>query len=202
METGGKQLVNKATFARMINVDRSYLSKADVEARLEPAITRNGKKVLIDAEMAKAILKRETDTSKVRKAAQPEIETPDADAQAGEDDDGLELSPEDATSLDKHRRRNIHLKNEDLALRIAAQKSETLSRQGAYAAAAQAGQLIRENIYALIPGLAERAASMTDAREIRTMMDGAFRACLESVVNEFNRRIHPAGTGEGEPRAH
>lgn len=201
MENGGKQLVNKATFARMIDVDRSYLSKAEVEKRLEPAITRDGKKVLIDVEMAKAILKRETDTSKQRKpqpaAAALPLDDGAADAEGEDDLDGLPKG-----TLDEHRRRNVQLKNEDLALRIAEQKAQTLPRQGVVAAAAQAGQAIRENIYALIPGLAERFATMTDAREIRTVMDGAFRTCLESVVNEFNRRIQPAGAGEGQPRAH
>jgi hypothetical protein len=188
-------LGNKTQYAAHRGCKKPYLSKPAVSARLQAAmeIDPADGKLKINFEKADAILARETDTAKVRKPSTP------AGVQASAGDEDPELTP---GSMDAARRENIRLKNEDLALKLAEQKGQTLPRAGVVGAAAQAGQSIRENIYALIPGLAERFATMTDAREIRIVMDGALRGCLESVVNDFNRRILPAGAGEGQPVAH
>jgi hypothetical protein len=185
---------NKTQYAAHRGCKKPYLSKPAVSERLRAAmeIDPADGKLKINFEKADAILARVTDTAMVRKPAAPGPSQAFAD---GNND-------LDHESMDAARRENIRLKNEDLALKLAEQKGLTLPRAGVIGAAAQAGQSIRENIYALIPGLAERFATMTDAREIRIVMDGALRGCLESVVNDFNRRIQPAGAGEGQPVAH
>ena len=193
MEKDGQQLVSKAQYAKLRGWDRSYLSKKDVKARLAPAMEKDKRgKDCVNVAKADEIFKRETDTSKVRKEMPAEVAADDVD------EDFPDLPP----TMDAARRENIRLKNEDLALKLAAQKGQTLERAGVIGAAGVAGQAIRENIYSLIPGLAERFATMTDAREIRTAMDAALRSCLESVWNEFMRKIEPANGGEGQPTAH
>jgi hypothetical protein len=186
---------NKTQYAAHRGCKKPYLSKPAVRERLRGAmeIDPADGKVKINFEKADAILARVTDTAMVRKPSAP------GPSQVLADGKDAELDPE---SMDAARRENLRLKNEDLGLKLAEQKGLTLPRAGVVSAAAQAGQSIRENIYALIPGLAERFATMTDAREIRTAMDGALRVCLESVVNDFMRRVQPAGTGEGQPVAH
>jgi len=197
MENEAKQAgkrVTKAEYARIRGWNRSYLSLKKTKERLAPAMVADGKGgELVDVEKANEIFRVETDTAQVRKPSAP---APSRDSSAGEDP---ALDPE---SLDARRRENLRLKNEELELSLAAQKGQTLPRAGVLSAAAQAGQNIRENLFALVPGLAERFATMTDAREIRTVMDGALRGCLDSVSNDFMRRIQPAGAGEGQPVAH
>jgi hypothetical protein len=197
MENGPKQaakLVTKAEYARIRGWNRSYLSLKETKARIAPAMVPDGKGgELVDVAKANEIFKIETDTAKVRKPSAP---APSCDSAPGEDPD------QDPESMDARRRENLRLKNEELELKLAEQKGLTLPRAGVLSAAAQAGQTIRENFFALVPGLAERFATMNDAREIRTVLDGALRGCLDSVSNDFMRRIQPAGAGEGQPVAH
>jgi hypothetical protein len=188
-------LGNKTQYAAHRGCKKPYLSKAAVKERLKAAmeIDPSDGKLKINFERADAILARVTDTAQVRKPS-TSATFPDS---AGIEDP--ELPP---GSMDAARRENIRLKNEDLGLKLAEQKGQTLPRAGVLGAATVAGQTIRENIYSLIPGLAERFATMTDAREIRVVMDGAFRVCLESVVNDFMRRIQPQSAGEGQRNPH
>jgi hypothetical protein len=187
-------LGNKTQYAAHRGCSKPYLSKGDVARRLEAAMELDpvDGKLKINFEKADQILALATDTAKVRKPPPPAA----LQDFTGEDP---ALPP---GSMDAARRENLRLKNEELALSLAEQKGQTLPRAGVVGAATAAGQTIRENIYSLIPGLAERFATMTDAREIRVAMDAAFRGCLESVVNDFMRKLDATGAGNGGAAPH
>lgn len=163
-------------------VTKAYLSKKDVKEMLAPAMetdTDDGKEK-INFEKADLIFQANRDP------AQPDRSGPkDTERPQGESFGDV-----------KTNREKIKLEHDTMDL--LKRKGETLVRREVIDACAAAGQKIQEQIKSSSLRLAEKFATMTDVREIKSMMDEEFRKILEAVSDDLERKF----TNKGDETGH
>lgn len=150
--------------------------------RLRPAIVEVDGKEKIDSEKADEILKMNRDTARYR----------------GPGDSNSGDATPSPGSMDDIRRQQALAKLAEQQLDLAQRKGETLPRAATMATVAAAATSIREHLQARNRRLAEQAATMTDAREIKAMLDKDDRAMLEMISHDFMQRISPGSEGDHE----
>jgi hypothetical protein len=158
---------------------KQFLAKPAIVERLRPAMVADAEgRMLVDSDKADAIFAETRDPSKYL-----------GRATAGEPKARL-TRPDGYEAM---RTRREQLKVQEAELDLAERKRQTIARSGVVAAGATAGQLIRGHLQARNRRIAELAATMTDAREIKQMLDADDRVMLETVSDDFMRRIQGAG---------
>ena len=153
---------------------KAYLSKGAMKARLEPAMRADTDGVLkIDSDMADQILRETKDPSRSMSHMKP---TPGT------------ASPKTGTfEAVRTDRERAKLENEQLDL--AERKGETMSRVEVVRAVMAAGQIIKDQLKNNSRRLAEKFSTMTDVREIRSVMEQENSALLTQISNDFLRRL-------------
>lgn len=93
------------------------------------------------------------------------------------------------------KRRQALVKLEQEMMDLAERKDQTLPRAETMAAVSAAFLAIREKLQARNRSLSEQSSTMTDVREINAMLDASDRMLLETVSDEFMRRVSKGGDG-------
>jgi hypothetical protein len=172
-------LMTKSDYAKHRGCTKAYLSKPAIVDRLKLAMVADAQgRMLVDSEKADAIFAEARDPSKYLGRQMPA-------------DSGRRLVKADGYEATRTRREQ--LKVQEAELDLAERKRQTVARSGVVSAGAAAGQLIRGHLQARNRRLAELAATMTDARAIKQMLDDDDRTMLETVSDDFVRRIQGAG---------
>jgi len=166
--------MTKKAYAAHRGCKPTYISKRDVAERLESAMVLQDGKWLIDSDKADEILSNTRD--------------PAADL-VGTGDDTKKTSgkyTEVRTSISE-----VRLEGEKLDL--AERKNQTLPRGKTYQAAVSIGQNIRELLQGRNRRLADTLATMKDSKEILVLLEKEDRKLLETISNDFLRKLQAAG---------
>lgn len=163
-------------------VSKGYLSKPSVRELLQPAIVIDDKgKEKIDTDKADQIFVANRHSALI----------PIASAEApGSDDPQRQSATSELTGL-KSQRERIKLRNDELELEE--RLGNTLNRTEVQDTCAAAGQKIQELFRSQIPRMAEKFATMTDVRQIRTTMEQEFNQAMEIISNDLARKFGTAG---------
>jgi hypothetical protein len=177
-QDNGKHLITRAAYARLKKWNRSYLSKKFVKEKMAAAIEQcpNTGRELVNVEKADIIFKNDINPAKVRKSAN-----------ADQDESASEGYASTRTAREK-----IKLENEQIALLKI--KGETLSKKAVMDACALAGQKLQEHLKAGSRRMSEKFATISDARQIKALMDEEFRKMLEHISDELMQKFTKGNT--------
>lgn len=186
------KLGTKQQYAAHRGCTKAYLSKPEIVERLRPAMVSDpaSGRLLVDFEKADALFVQHRDPSRFlgRTAALGPRPTRDADGKPN------------TFETTKHDRELLKLEQDQMNLLD--RKSQTLSRKDTEAACAAAGQLLRDSLQSRNQRLADKAATMKDAREIKIMLDAADRSMIETVNDALVRRLFPNEPGKVAATTH
>lgn len=191
-------LLTKTEYALHRGVSKAYISKKNIRALLAPATEKDTEgREKINVEKADAILDQNTDGQRNKRSK------PKGGRQAGGDGDKAAASPApEENSYEATRRRHEEIKLENSQIDLEQKKGSLIFRDEVERACAAAGQLIREHLTARNRHIADKAATMTDARAIKAMLDEADRLMLETVSNDIVRKLFPQSATGGETTQH
>ena len=183
--------MTKKDYAARRGCSPAYLSKKETAARLAPAMVRGENGAwMIDSDIADKIFKDTADPArKIGKAGGAKTAA------------GGSAAPE-AGTYENVRTESALVKLEHERLDLAARKGQTVPRHSVYEAAAGAGQAIREYLRGRNQRIAEQASTMTDARQIRAMLEESDRVMLQMISDDFMRRIPAAEAGGAQATTH
>lgn len=175
-------LLTKTEYAVHRGVNKAYISKKNIKALLEPAMETDPAdgKIKVNVEKADKILNENTDTKRQQKPL-----TPPAAEESSEDN-----------SYEATRRKHEQIKLESAQLDLEQKKGNLLFKDDVERAISAAGQQIREHLTLRNRAIADKAASMTDAKAIKSMLADDDRRMLETVSNDIIRKLYPEGGGE------
>ena len=179
-------LMTKAQYAEKRGVTKAYLSKPQIVELLAPAMVKdpeNPAKMKIDPAIADELFNSHSDPARASKRKK---------AKANDDDKSSSDTRSFAST--KNDRELIKLAQDRLAL--AEKLGQTLSRHEVESAFAGAGQFIREQLKARNHQIADKAATMTDARAIKAMLDESDRLILQTISDELIRKHIISGQGQ------
>lgn len=179
--------ISKTEYAARIGVTKAYLSKRSVKDRLAPAMVLVDGKLMIDADLADAIFAKTRDPSRYLGKKKPDRapQRPSAPSSAVEPD--ADLAPGESFEKTKQQRESVKLEQD--RLNLAARKGQTLPKQDVERACLAAAQAIRHHLRARNRHIAEKAATMDEAREIKVMLDEDDRGMFEFLSHEFARKL-------------
>jgi hypothetical protein len=169
-------------------VSKAYLSKAGVKEMLEGALVQdpnNSNKKLLDFDKADELFAKNADAARAEVVAKRNA--------AGNGKSNPEDEDTGEATYTQIRNNKELAKLEQVRLDLLERKAETISRQSVLDATAAAGQKIQEHLRACSRRLSEKVATMTDAREIKTVIDEEIRRTLETVSDDLERKLNPQG---------
>lgn len=185
-------LVTKSEYALHRNVSPAYISKKNIKALLAPAIEADPKtgREMINLEKADQLLDQNTDSQRNKHNKPQNPETGGG---------GNKAAPSNgADSYETIRRTHEEAKLQHTLLDLEQKKGNLLFRDEVERACAAAGQMIREHLSSRNRHIADKAATMTDARAIKALLDEADRMMLETVSNDILRKLFPHALSGGE----
>lgn len=188
-------LVNKQQYAVHRGCTKAYLSKKSVKELLAKAMEVDPAdgKLKVNLEKADELFAANRDESKYIGRKKPEKKKP------APEEPGQNPEPEEG-SYHNSRAQLEQVKLENAKIELLHRKGELLYRREVIDAAAAAAHKIQEQMRALSRRLAEKVATMTDQREIKTLIEDEFRMMLELSANEFERKIgKPGGQTSAAP---
>lgn len=181
--------MTKKDYAAKKGWSKAYLSKKDIKDRIAPAMTVDEEgRSRIDSDVADRIFASTADPARshLRKDA----------AIAGEEQikQDVPLSGYQASKADL-----AAIKAEDARLDLLERKARTLDKQQVVEAVTASGIIIQEQMAAAGRRIAEKAATMTDARAIKSMYDEELRSAFLAAHHDFARRIPLTGGHSPKP---
>ncbi len=186
-------LGTKAEYARQNKVSKANFSKPHIKKLLESAMEpdpNNPKRQLLNFEKADKILEKNQDPSK--RLNNPAAAKKDQASQKN----GSEETQKSEGYADV-RTRHEQIKVQEAELNLLERKGQTLMREEVIRATASAGQVLRERLQTSSRTIAEKAATMTSAQEIKSMLDDEYRSMLQMVSDDLMRKLFPAGMEPG-----
>lgn len=172
-------LLTKAKYAALKGWNKSYLSQQSVVEKLTGALVpdpKNPKKTLVNVEKADEIFRVTNDPSKSRKENSAKTS-----ANAGDDAEDKNYSAA------KHDLTRINIEKGQIEL--AKLKGQLLNRQEVLDAFAKYGQSVRDQVLSMARPLSEVAATMSDAREIKSEFEKQAKIIFETVTNDLLREL-------------
>lgn len=176
-------LMTKKEYAELKGWSKSYLSKKDTKARIEPAMTVDAQgRSRIDSDIADKIFAATADPARehLRKDA------PDSDQVANGDAPKKEI---ELTGYQASRAEREAIKVEQEKLDLLERKGKTLDLKQVEEAHTASAVIIREHLSAAGRRISEKAATMTDSRAIKSMFDDEIRSAFLAAHHDFTRRI-------------
>ncbi len=180
---------NKKEYAAHRGCKPAYVSKKGIKELVAQAmeIDPSDGKLKINFEKADQILASASDPARAEfknSNTNPEIKTGPAADQPSP------AAPAAGTYHDSKTRRAL-VDAEKAELDLMERKKQIMPVAGAITAVNAAGAAIKEYLQARNTRLSEQAATMTNPREIKAMLDADDRALFETINHDFLRRISP-----------
>ncbi len=184
---------NKKEYAAHRGVTPAYVSKKGIKELIEQAmeIDPSDGKRKINFEKANAIIANAADPAR----AEFKKENLATDKSAGAETKPPAAGPAPGSYHDG-KTRLAQINAEKAELDMLERKKQIMPVAGTIQALNAAGSTIKEFLQARNTRLSEEAASMTNPREIKAMLDADDRAMFEAINDDFQRRIEKYTGGE------
>lgn len=190
-------LGTKQDYAQHRKCSKSYLSKKGIKEMLEQAMVvdpADGKKK-IDFEKADALFSQSRDPARYmgKETSQP------LRSETAIDGAPQTFAAPAPGSYESERTRSMRIKAEREELDLLERKKELIPVAATMLAINAAGAQIKEFLQSRNTRLSEQAATMTNPREIKAMLDEDDRTIFKAINDDFLRRIAPYISPEHQP---
>lgn len=176
--TGMQERVSRAEAARQIGVDKATITRL---VKANPALLDDAGQVSV------------SEISALRQATvNPKLQTRTGKQSQGRADAASDMG--DVPNLNSARNRAETVKAEIAEMNLAERLGQTLRRDDVENAVAAAGNLLRQNAFAMARDWAERLARIDDPREMERALEDLMREVLEKGVQALSLAATPTGT--------